>query len=171
MLHGINHNMFGKRDPVQYGTITLAEIDARLQALGAELGVQVESFQTNSEGAMCERIHRAFEERCDAVLINAGAWTHTIATAYAMRSLFSSARLWNCTCPTFTLGNCSDITRYSPRSSMGKPAALGLRAICLPCEPQLLRANTSEAIGNLAQNQSRDQHEMALVRGSPAPFV
>ncbi|SOE73256.1 3-dehydroquinate dehydratase [Burkholderia sp. OK233] len=38
MLHGINHNMFGKRDPVQYGTITLAEIDARLQALGAEPG-------------------------------------------------------------------------------------------------------------------------------------
>ena len=76
MLHGINHNMFGKRDPVQYGTITLDEIDARLQALGTELGVQVESFQTNSEGAMCERIHRAFEQRCDAVLINAGAWTH-----------------------------------------------------------------------------------------------
>ncbi|SPB14143.1 3-dehydroquinate dehydratase [Caballeronia novacaledonica] len=76
MLHGINHNMFGKRDPMQYGTITLAEIDGRLQALGAEIGVQVESFQTNSEGAMCERIHQAFEERCDAVLINAGAWTH-----------------------------------------------------------------------------------------------
>lgn len=76
MLHGINHNMFGKRDPVQYGTITLAEIDARLQALGLELGVQVESFQTNSEAAMCERIHRAFEESQDAVLINAGTWTH-----------------------------------------------------------------------------------------------
>jgi 3-dehydroquinate dehydratase len=76
MLHGINHNMFGKRDPVQYGTITLAEIDARLQALGSELGVQVESFQTNSEAAMCDRIHRAFEEQQDAVLINAGAWTH-----------------------------------------------------------------------------------------------
>ncbi|KWF97630.1 3-dehydroquinate dehydratase [Burkholderia diffusa] len=76
MLHGVNHNMFGKRDPVQYGTITLAEIDARLQGLGAELGVQVESFQTNSEASMCERIHRAFEERQAAVLINAGAWTH-----------------------------------------------------------------------------------------------
>ncbi|KVT59043.1 type II 3-dehydroquinate dehydratase [Burkholderia ubonensis] len=76
MLHGINHNMFGKRDPAQYGTITLAQIDARLQGLAAELGVQVESFQTNSEAAMCERIHRAFEERQDAVLINAGAWTH-----------------------------------------------------------------------------------------------
>lgn len=76
MLHGVNHNMFGKRDPVQYGTVTLAEIDARLQGLGAELGVQVESFQTNSEASMCERIHRAFEERQAAVLINAGAWTH-----------------------------------------------------------------------------------------------
>ncbi|NMV37093.1 type II 3-dehydroquinate dehydratase [Ralstonia insidiosa] len=76
MLHGINHNMFGKRDPAQYGTITLAEIDATLQALGDELGVHVESFQTNSEAAMCERIHRAFEEGQDAVLINAGAWTH-----------------------------------------------------------------------------------------------
>ncbi len=76
MLHGINHNMFGKRDPAQYGTITLAEIDAKLQALGRELGVDVVSFQTNNEGAMCERIHQAFAERMDAVLINAGAWTH-----------------------------------------------------------------------------------------------
>lgn len=76
MLHGINHNMFGKRDPVQYGTITLAEIDQRLMALGQELGVDVESFQTNSEGEMCERIHRAFTEDATGVLINAGAWTH-----------------------------------------------------------------------------------------------
>jgi 3-dehydroquinate dehydratase-2 len=76
MLHGINHNMFGKRDPKQYGTITLAEIDARLQALGRELGVEVESFQTNEEGAMCARIHKAYTDSVDAVLINAGAWTH-----------------------------------------------------------------------------------------------
>jgi 3-dehydroquinate dehydratase-2 len=76
MLHGINHNMFGKRDPAQYGTITLAEIDAKLAALGRELGVQVESFQTNAEGAMCERIHQAYAEKVDGVIINAGAWTH-----------------------------------------------------------------------------------------------
>ncbi|NWK80020.1 type II 3-dehydroquinate dehydratase [Aquitalea sp. LB_tupeE] len=76
MLHGINHNMFGKRDPKQYGTVTLAEIDARLQALGRELGVEVESFQTNHEGEMCERIHQAYADGVDAVLINAGAWTH-----------------------------------------------------------------------------------------------
>ncbi|WP_293663067.1 type II 3-dehydroquinate dehydratase [Rhodoferax sp. OV413] len=76
MLHGINHNMFGKRDPAQYGTVTLAEIDAGLSALGQELGVEVEAFQTNHEGAMCERIHQAFADGVDAVLINAGAWTH-----------------------------------------------------------------------------------------------
>jgi 3-dehydroquinate dehydratase II len=76
MLHGINHNMFGKRDPVQYGTITLAEIDDHLRRLGKELGVEVVSFQTNHEGAMCERIHQAFLEKIDGVVINAGAWTH-----------------------------------------------------------------------------------------------
>ncbi len=76
MLHGINHNMFGKRDPAQYGTATLADIDAQLASLGRELGAAVESFQTNHEGAMCERIHQAYAEGVDAVLINAGAWTH-----------------------------------------------------------------------------------------------
>jgi len=76
VLHGVNLNMFGKRDPAQYGTITLAEIDAQLQALAKELGVALETFQTNSEGAMCERIHKAHGERVDAVLVNAGAWTH-----------------------------------------------------------------------------------------------
>src|SRR5450631_3750387 len=76
MLHGINHNMFGKRDPKQYGTTTLAEIDGQLQALGDELGVQVDSYQTNSEGDMCQRIHQAYTDKVDGVLINAGAWTH-----------------------------------------------------------------------------------------------
>jgi 3-dehydroquinate dehydratase-2 len=76
MLHGINHNMFGKRDPKQYGTVTLAQIDKQLKSLGKELGAQVESFQTNHEGALVERIHRAYAEGKDAVLINAGAWTH-----------------------------------------------------------------------------------------------
>lgn len=76
MLHGINHNMFGKRDPAQYGTITLAEIDARLRALGDELEVTIESFQTNMEGQMVERIHQGYLDGVNAVLINAGAWTH-----------------------------------------------------------------------------------------------
>ena len=75
-LHGVNLNMFGKRDPAQYGTVTLPEIDAKLTALGRELGVEVTCFQTNHEGEMVERIHKAFADNVDAVLINAGAWTH-----------------------------------------------------------------------------------------------
>ena len=76
VLNGVNLNMFGKRDPAQYGTVTLDEINASLRALGAELGAEVLHFQTNHEGAMCERIHQAHAESVDAVLINAGAWTH-----------------------------------------------------------------------------------------------
>jgi 3-dehydroquinate dehydratase-2 len=76
VLNGINLNMFGKRDPKQYGTTTLAEIDAQLHALAAELGVEVECFQTNFEGEIVERIHRAHGEGVAAVVINAGAWTH-----------------------------------------------------------------------------------------------
>jgi len=76
MLHGINHNMFGKRDPRQYGTITLNQINEQLAELGQELGATVETFQTNHEGAMVERIHQSYFEQVDGVLINAGAWTH-----------------------------------------------------------------------------------------------
>lgn len=75
-LNGINLNMFGKRDPAQYGTITLAEIDQQVQQLGLTLGAEVACFQTNFEGAMVEKIHQAHADRIDAVMINAGAWTH-----------------------------------------------------------------------------------------------
>ena len=76
LLHGVNHNMFGKRNPEQYGTITLDEINGRVMALADELNVSVTCFQTNSEGAMVDKIHEAYLEKYDGVLINAGAWTH-----------------------------------------------------------------------------------------------
>ena len=77
LLNGVNLNMFGHRDPKQYGMVTLAQIEQRVQALGAQLGAEVVCFQTNHEGDMCERVHQAFRDQVDAVLINAGAWTHT----------------------------------------------------------------------------------------------
>lgn len=76
VLHGVNLNMFGKRDPAHYGTVSLAEIDAALTTLGAELGLAVTSYQTNHEGSMVERIHQALDEDFHAIVINAGAWTH-----------------------------------------------------------------------------------------------
>jgi 3-dehydroquinate dehydratase-2 len=93
VLNGINLNMFGKRDPAQYGTITLAEIDAAVVALGQALGAKVEAFQTNHEGDMCERIHRAQGDGTDAVLINAGAWTHY---SYGIRDALAILK-----CPIF----------------------------------------------------------------------
>jgi 3-dehydroquinate dehydratase-2 len=93
VLNGINLNMFGKRDPAQYGTTTLAEIDASVIALGQELGAVVECFQTNHEGEMCERIHRAHGEGTQAVLVNAGAWTHY---SYGIRDALAILK-----CPIF----------------------------------------------------------------------
>ena len=82
ILHGVNLNMFGHRDPSQYGTITLAEINQRLESLARELGCAVETFQTNHEGEICEKVHQAHLDKVDAVVINAGAWTHY---SYALR--------------------------------------------------------------------------------------
>lgn len=76
MLHGVNHNMFGKRDPKMYGTITLDQINGELTKVADDLGVEMEFFQTNHEGEMVERIHKGYLDKVDAVLINAGAWTH-----------------------------------------------------------------------------------------------
>jgi 3-dehydroquinate dehydratase II len=76
VLNGVNLAMFGKRDPAQYGTATLVDIERELGTLGGELGVSVESYQTDMEGEMCRRIHEAHEQKVDAVVINAGAWTH-----------------------------------------------------------------------------------------------
>ena len=82
LLHGVNLDMFGKRDPAQYGTITLDEINRQVAALGRELGAEIVAFQTNGEKEMCERIHQALGDGTDAVLVNAGAWTHY---SYAIR--------------------------------------------------------------------------------------
>ena len=76
VLHGVNLNMSGRRDPAHYGGATLEEINARLVSLAGELGAGLDFFQTNHEGAMVERIHRIATEPVDGVIINAGAWTH-----------------------------------------------------------------------------------------------
>lgn len=87
ILHGVNLNMFGRRDPAHYGTVSLKGINERLEALAAELGAGLIFFQTNHEGEMVERIHRALDEDIQGAVINAGAWTHysyAIADALAM---------------------------------------------------------------------------------------
>lgn len=87
VLHGPNLNLLGDREPEIYGSTTLAQIDARLAQRGAERGAQVESFQSNHEGALIDRIHAA-RRRVDAIIINPGGLTHT---SVSLRDALSAA--------------------------------------------------------------------------------
>jgi len=77
VIHGPNLNMLGQREPETYGRTTLDSIDKEIKALGIELDIEVETFQSNSEGAIVSIIHRVFEENIDGVIINPAAYTHT----------------------------------------------------------------------------------------------
>ena len=76
VLHGPNLNLLGQREPQTYGTVSLAEINERMLALGRELGLEVEAFQSNSEGELVGKIQEA-GARYSALIVNAGAYTHT----------------------------------------------------------------------------------------------
>ncbi len=76
VLHGPNLNLLGEREPEVYGRTTLAEIDRRLAALATELGVHVETFQSNHEGELIDRIQAA-RNRISAIVINPAGYTHT----------------------------------------------------------------------------------------------
>lgn len=76
VVHGPNLNLLGTRETDVYGTATLDSIVARLRTLGEELGLAVESFQSNSEGDLVSAIQRARTD-CQGILINPAAYTHT----------------------------------------------------------------------------------------------
>jgi 3-dehydroquinate dehydratase II len=89
VLHGPNLNLLGVREPEVYGRTTLADIDTNLSALASELGVTVESRQSNHEGALIDAIHEARTSR-DGLLINPGGLTHT---SVALRDAIASVGL------------------------------------------------------------------------------
>ncbi len=76
LINGPNLNLLGQREPSIYGSSTLQAIEVDLQRKAKEEGVQLDCFQSNFEGALVDRIHKAIGE-VDAILINAGAYTHT----------------------------------------------------------------------------------------------
>lgn len=88
VIHGPNLNMLGLREPTLYGSTRLAEIDNRLAALGGELGVSVECFQSNHEGAIVEKIQAAMGH-IDGLIINPAAYTHTSIAIRDALLLFS----------------------------------------------------------------------------------
>jgi 3-dehydroquinate dehydratase-2 len=77
VLHGPNLNLLGTREPQHYGHTTLEDINQSLKARGAQCGVGVETFQSNHEGALIDRVQRAALDGVDFILINPAGYTHT----------------------------------------------------------------------------------------------
>jgi len=89
VIHGPNLNLLGQREPEVYGRLTLAEIDARLQAWAAGAGVELRTLQSNHEGAIIDAIHEA-AGWAGGLVINPGAYSHT---SYAIRDALAAVRL------------------------------------------------------------------------------
>ena len=89
VLHGVNLDMLGHRDPAIYGTLTLPELQVRIEEFAVALGLRVRFSQTNHEGELIEKLHRLREE-ADGIVLNPGAWTHY---AWALRDALEIAAL------------------------------------------------------------------------------
>ena len=76
VINGVNMNMLGIREPEKYGSMTLKALEKELYAYSFELGIDLETFQSNHEGEIVEKIHSAYNN-CDGIIINPGAYTHT----------------------------------------------------------------------------------------------
>jgi len=78
VLHGVNLNMLGMRDPSHYGSLTLDDLEAQIAAWAAKLELSVSFFQTNAESEYVERLHalRGPPTQVDGVILNPGAWSH-----------------------------------------------------------------------------------------------
>jgi len=81
VLHGVNLDMLGRRDPEHYGTLKLRELEGKIKGYARELDLEAAFFQTNDEGEFVERLHR-LPDAADAAILNPGAWTHY---SYAIR--------------------------------------------------------------------------------------
>ena len=90
VIHGPNMNLLGQREPEVYGTTSLEAVDRRLGELGRELGAEVETFQSNGEGAIIDRIHAAGPEGFSAIIINPAGYS---STSIAIRDALSACSL------------------------------------------------------------------------------
>lgn len=87
VMHGVNLDQLGRRDPQLYGTLTLAQLEQRIERDAQALGLRTRFFHTNHEGEFVERLH-ALREQADAAILNPGAWTHY---AWAIRDALEIA--------------------------------------------------------------------------------
>jgi 3-dehydroquinate dehydratase-2 len=90
VIHGPNLNLLGTREPAVYGSTTLAQIDAELREIASKAGATLNTFQSNHEGALIDRVHAARTDGTQFVIINPGAFTHT---SVALRDAFAGVAL------------------------------------------------------------------------------
>lgn len=89
VINGVNMNMLGFRETEKYGTMTLKDLEKDLYAFSFELGIDLETYQSNIEGEIVEKIHSA-KDGIDGIIINAGAYTHT---SIAIRDAISAVNI------------------------------------------------------------------------------
>jgi 3-dehydroquinate dehydratase II len=89
VMHGVNLDQLGRRNPEHYGDLDFAELQRRIGDWAEELEVSVRFFQTNHEGAFVERLH-GLDGKADGIILNPGAWTHY---SYAIRDALELAAL------------------------------------------------------------------------------
>ena len=87
VLHGPNLNLFGRREPHIYGTTTLAEINERLGAIARELDVTLETFQSNHEGALIDKLHERIDSAQGALVNPAGLTQHGVPLHDAIKAM------------------------------------------------------------------------------------
>jgi 3-dehydroquinate dehydratase-2 len=87
VLHGPNLNLFGRREPHIYGTMTLAQINERLQGLAKELGVELELIQSNHEGVLVDFFHKHMDSAAGAILNPAGLTQHGVSLHDAIKAM------------------------------------------------------------------------------------
>lgn len=89
VMHGVNLDQLGRRDPAHYGSLTLIDLERTIKEAADELGLEARFFQTNHEGEFVEHLHR-LDGMADAIVLNPGAWTHY---SYAIRDALELAGL------------------------------------------------------------------------------
>lgn len=87
VLHGPNLNLFGRREPHIYGTMTLAEINDKLQALARELNVELVVFQSNHEGALLDMLHKHMDDAAGALINPAGLTQYSVSLHDAIKAM------------------------------------------------------------------------------------
>lgn len=90
VIHGPNLNLLGTREPAHYGNSTLADINNQLVAQAKQAGIELETFQSNSEVELIEKIHTLVEQKTDYLIINPAAFTHT---SVALRDAISGVKV------------------------------------------------------------------------------